>query len=452
MSTRRKVPGVAVYRRGKSWAYQVELDPDPLTGERRRAYKGSFRTEGDAWREALEARKRKESGRAAGPKKVRVKDFFDEWLEASAPALKPTTLANYRDNINSYVIPAIGERWLGDISVPTLNALYRHLLAEGRRKGDTNQRMYSYWSERRDQRGGLGPPPREIATNCDTTLHAARRACARFRQGRSPRPHLPGLSPKSVRNVHRLLHRAFHDAVAWGYLFVNPAEHAVVPRAASRTKTPIEPPWTLEELATWLKVALQDRYAGMWVLAATTGMRRSELAGLRLTALHLEESWLALEDTRTVVDGRVRESDGKSAAGWRQISLDAFTVKHLRQYLDRLDTERQEFGSQYPKHGLLMVAPTGRPLHPDTITRRFNRLVDQAGARPIRLHDVRHSYATMAMDAGADPKLLSDRIGHANTAVTLQIYTHRSRGRDRQLADHMASAIEQAIDELSTEA
>ncbi len=451
MSNRRKVPGVAVYRRGKSWAYQVELDPDQLTGQRRRAYKGGFNTESDAWGEALEARRRRDSGRAAGPRKIRVHDFLHEWLVAVAPAIKPTTLANYRDNINSYVVPTVGQRWLGDITVQTLNALYRHLLAEGRRRGDENQRMYAYWLERRNERGGLGPLPREIAAHCATTLHAARRASARFRHGRSPRPRSPGLSPKSVRNVHRLLHRAFHDAVAWGYLFTNPAEHAVIPRAASRAHTPIEQPWTIEELATWLKVALQDRYAGMWILAATTGMRRSELAGLRRTALHLQENWLALEDTRIVVDGRVQESDGKSAAGWRQISLDAFTVKHLQQYLERLDGERQEFGGHYPKHGLLMVDPTGRPLHPDTITRRFNRLVDQAGVRRIRLHDVRHSYATMAMDAGADPKLLSDRIGHANTAVTLQIYTHRSRGRDRELADTMAQSIEAAINTLVSE-
>lgn len=451
MSKRRNVPGVVVYRRGKSWAYQVELDPDPLTGRRRRAYKGGFKTEGAAWREAIEATKRKESGRAAGPRKVRVKDFFDEWLESAAPALKPTTLANYRDNLGSYVVPVLGERWLGDITVQTLNALYRHLLAEGRRKGDANQRMYDYWSARRHDRKGMGPPPREMAEHCQTTLHAARRAAARFRQGRTPRPRSSGLSAKSVRNVHRLLHRALKDAVAWGYLFASPADHAVVPRTHSRAQATIEQPWSVEELACWLKVALQDRYAGMWVLAATTGMRRSELAGLRRSSLHLHEGWLALEDTRVVVDGRAQESDGKSAAGWRQISLDAFTIKHLQLYLDRLNSEQNEFGKDYPRHGLLMVSATGRPLHPDTITRRFNRIVDKAGVRRIRLHDVRHSYATMAMDAGADPKLLSDRIGHANTAVTLQIYTHRSRGRDRQLADNMAHTIEEAIEQLTPE-
>ena len=92
-----------------------------------------------------------------------------------------------------------------------------------------------------------------------------------------------------------------------------------------------------------------------------------------------------------------------------------------------------------------MVNEEGRPLHPDTITARFNRLVDRAGVPHIRLHDVRHTYATLAMDLGIDPKMLSDRIGHANTAVTLQIYTHRSAGRDQAMAQTLGEMIQAAL-------
>jgi len=92
-----------------------------------------------------------------------------------------------------------------------------------------------------------------------------------------------------------------------------------------------------------------------------------------------------------------------------------------------------------------MVNELGRPLHPDTITTRFNRLVDRAGVPRIRLHDVRHTYATLAMDQGVDPKTLSDRIGHANTSVTLQIYAHRSHGRDKLMAQALGDLIESAV-------
>jgi integrase len=132
----------------------------------------------------------------------------------------------------------------------------------------------------------------------------------------------------------------------------------------------------------------------MWVLAATTGMRRSELAGAGRDMLDLEHGTLIIEDTRVVVDGRAEDSDGKTDDGRRIISLDLFTVAALRKYVGMLDKERAAFGSSYPDHGKLMVFEDGRPLHPDTITRRFNRLVDRAGARRIRLHDVRHTYAT----------------------------------------------------------
>ena len=88
-------------------------------------------------------------------------------------------------------------------------------------------------------------------------------------------------------------------------------------------------------------------------------------------------------------------------------------------------------------------------MHPDTLTRRFNRLVDRAGVPRIRLHDVRHTYATMAMDAGVNPKLLSDRIGHANELVTLQIYTHRTTGLDRPLSEQLSRLIEGAVEAAS---
>jgi integrase len=80
-------------------------------------------------------------------------------------------------------------------------------------------------------------------------------------------------------------------------------------------------------------------------------------------------------------------------------------------------------------------------VHPDTLTSRFNRLVDRAGVRRIRLHDVRHTYATMALDAGVDPKIVSDRIGHANMAYTLAIYTHPSTGKDRDAAGKVAGMV-----------
>lgn len=113
----------------------------------------------------------------------------------------------------------------------------------------------------------------------------------------------------------------------------------------------------------------------------------------------------------------------------------------LREHLAMLDAERAEFGSAYIDDDRLFCYPNGKAPHPDTITAMFNRLVDRAGAPHIRLHDVRHTYATLSLDAGIDLKIVSDRLGHANVYVTAQIYGHRSKGHDRAAAQHMADLI-----------
>jgi integrase len=278
-------------------------------------------------------------------------------------------------------------------------------------------------------------PPGELAIATGATLYAAQAAVRRYRAGRIPELRQAGLAPKTVKNIHRMLHRAFGDAVAWRYLSFNPIEHAVPPRG--RSKRP--KPWTTEQLARFLDVAQDDRFYALWVLAATAGMRRSELAHLDRDGLDLDAATLVISTTRVVVAGHAAESDGKSENSRRLISPDSLTVAALRHYVATIDEERRAWGDTYPAHGLLAVYPDGRPLHPDTITARFNRLVDRAGLPHIRLHDVRHRYATVSLDAGVNPKIVSERIGHASLAFTLQTYTHRSEGRDRDAANTVAS-------------
>lgn len=106
-----------------------------------------------------------------------------------------------------------------------------------------------------------------------------------------------------------------------------------------------------------------------------------------------------------------------------------------------LDAEREAFGGDYHDSGLLVCRQDGRPVHPDTITDRFNRLVDRAGVKRIRLHDMRHTYATTSLDAGVDPKIVADRIGHANMAYTLAVYTHKSTGKDRGVVETVAVVL-----------
>jgi integrase len=452
VSRARPTKGITVHQRRATWYYRLDLEPHPLTGKRQRENRGGFDTEADAWEAALESKQRHAGGRKVRAARRTVRAFMAEWLDAVGDSLKPSTRQNYADYIRAYVDPVIGDRRLQDVNVPVLNLLYRHLLSEGRVKTDRNSAMYAYWSERRDVREGLGPAPAEIAKACNVSIHAARAAVLRFRRGRVPSSAGAGLAPKTVKNVHRMLHRAFADAVAWDYLVSNPAEHASLPREQRRERTRPKP-WTVDELTAWLRLALSDRFAAMWLLAATTGMRRSELAGVDRTGLDLDAGTLVIDETRVVVAGHTVDSDGKTASGVRTISLDSFTVDALRRYVSVLDHEREAFGPDYDtSHTKLMRYEDGRPLHADTITRRFNRLVDFAGVRRIRLHDIRHTYATLSLDSGVHAKIVSDRIGHAHEGITVQIYGHRSTGHDREAAELVAGLIRTRLNAPASDA
>lgn len=143
-----------------------------------------------------------------------------------------------------------------------------------------------------------------------------------------------------------------------------------------------------------LQRSRQDRFFALWVLEATSGMRRCELAGARRDLLALDAETLQIEPTRVVVDGKVIESDGKTENAQHVLALDPFTLAVLKVHVDTLDSERKDFGPDYHDDRWLFCWENGKPPHPDTITRRFKRLAKQADLPEIDLHDVRHSYAT----------------------------------------------------------
>jgi integrase len=443
--TRKKdnpVSGISVYQQKgrKTWSYRLELARHPLTDERQFEYGHGFPTDEDALTAAIKAKAGHQAGNRVKPTKLTVGGFFDEWMTSIKDSVKPSTFTNYSDYQDAYLKPTIWKKPLQKIDVPTLNTLYRHLLSNGRCKPDNNTRMYEYWKSQ--QAAGRDLTPNELAADVEgITIHATRKAVARYRAGRIPVPKTPGLAPKTVKNVHRMIHLALASAVAWRYVDYNPAEHAALPRESRKGTRKRGTTWTPDELAAWLGVAVTDRDAGIWVLAATTGMRRSELAHTERELLDLDNAVLEIGDTRVVVGGKAEESDGKTESGRRTISLDPLTVAYLRRHLAMLDTEREAFGDSYHDAGWLVCHPDGRPVHPDTITDRFNKLVDRAGVKQIRLHDVRHTYATTSLDAGVDPKIVADRIGHANMAYTLAIYTHKSTGKDRGAAETVAGVL-----------
>ena len=144
----------------------------------------------------------------------------------------------------------------------------------------------------------------------------------------------PGLEPKTVVNTHRMLHRAWEDFTTWGWAKRNVVSDAHPPRVPRKGRKV----WTVAQLQTFLQHARSDRFFALWVLEATSGMRRCELAGARRDLLDLDAGTLSIEITRVVVDGRVIESDGKTENAQHVLALDPFTLAALKAHVERLDT------------------------------------------------------------------------------------------------------------------
>jgi integrase len=142
-----------------------------------------------------------------------------------------------------------------------------------------------------------------------------------------------------------------------------------------------------------------------------------------------------------VVNGRAEDSDGKTDNAPRLLSLDPATVAALQEWKARQDAERIFFASDYQACDYVFTWENGRPVHPDVIRQRFNRLAARCQLPRIRLHDLRHSYATAALKSGVNPKIVSQRLGHASVGFTLSVYSHALPGADREAANAIAGLI-----------
>ncbi len=161
--------------------------------------------------------------------------------------------------------------------------------------------------------------------------------------------------------------------------------------------------------------------------------------------MDLEYGRVSPTTTRVTVDGKTQESLTKTRSGERTLALDPATREALRVYIHTWAEERRQLGQDID---LLFVWPHGVPLHPDTITALFHKHCLAAGLLRIRLHDVRHPYATAALKAGAPAKVVSERLGHAAAACTLQVYSHVVPGMDQAAADSVADLILGGADEM----
>ena len=246
-----------------------------------------------------------------------------------------------------------------------------------------------------------------------------------------------GLSARTVLHVHATIRRALADAVKWNYLPRNVAQQASPPRPGRPELTT----WTASELRGFLEHVTGDRLYGLWLLAASTGMRRGEVLGLRWADVDLQAARVAVRQALVAVGHQVVTSEPKTAKGRRSVALDPATVEALKAHRKQQLAERLAWGPAWVDSGLVFTREDGRPLHPREVTRAFSRHVLAAGLPVIRLHDLRHTHATLALQAGVHPKVVQERLGHANIAITLDTYSHAVPALEEQAAATVARLV-----------
>jgi integrase len=245
------------------------------------------------------------------------------------------------------------------------------------------------------------------------------------------------LSPRTVRYIHAILRRAFADAVKWSRLARNPIDAADPPSLRS-ARTRVMKTWSAAELQDFLQSVRDDRLAACWRFLAMTGCRRGEALGLRWRDVDLDAGRAMV--VQALVGNRAY-SETKSERGRRTIALDPGTVTALREHRRAQQAEQSVLGPAYEDGDLVFCREDGTPIWPRSLTRSFERHVAAAGLPRIRLHDLRHTHATLALQAGVHPKVVQERLGHATISITLDVYSHAIPALQADAANRVAALI-----------
>jgi integrase len=248
------------------------------------------------------------------------------------------------------------------------------------------------------------------------------------------------VGPRTVRYTHTILRRALADAVRLGVIETNAALSADPPSSRAAKAAP-RPTWSAEELKRFLASAADDPYYAAYYVTAATGVRRSELLGLRWCDVDLERAELRVVQTVIVLGRELYVGLPKSDSGRRLIALDETAVEVLAEH--RLVQEERVWaiGREPNRADLVFAKPDGAAIHPAVFAYHFQRAVERAGVPRIVVHDLRHTHATLGLQLGIHPKIVSERLGHSSVMITLDTYSHALPSLQRQAADAITELL-----------
>ncbi|HKV44728.1 MAG TPA: tyrosine-type recombinase/integrase [bacterium] len=377
----------SIRKRGKRWTVVVPLgrEHDSVTGKSRlrQDYK-SFATRSEAQAHLAHILGQIQNGAYTAPTKLTTSAFLEEWLRSGTWA--PTTRKSYEDTIALHLTPALGFIPLIRLTPGKIQAYYTQKLAKG-------------------------------------------------------------LSPATVHSHHRVLRTALGRAVRWGLLSRNAATLTDPPRRL-RFGAVV---WDEEQVRLFLaKAKRESPYYPLYLTAILTGMRQGELLGLRWEDVDLVLGEASVSQTFYRLSGSKRQGRApemlfkapKTAGSRRLVALPPAVVAEVRRLHETQATNRRMLGRDYHDHGLVFCQPNGKPLHAHNVIRRdFHPLIEAAGLPRCRFHDLRHAHVTYLALAGVPMKVAQERLGHATSGFTMDVYTHTLPGQQAAAA----RAVEQLL-------
>ena len=374
-----------IRKRGKdSYSIAVSLGRDAATGKYKYVWMGVKGTKREAEKRLSELLHRLDTGAFVSPSKTTVADYLRRWLqEYVRPNLSPRGFERYESIARVHLIPDLGAIALTQLRPEHLQRLYASKLSSG-------------------------------------------------------------LSPRSVRYQHVVLHKALETAMKWGLVVRNVADGVDVPRSRRKDMQT----WSEFEVRHFLEVAKDSPYYALFHTALYTGMRRGELLALRWRDVGVQEIHVnrTLHQLR---DGSYVFTEPKSAKSRRTIDLSPSSILTLAEHRERQEGVRTVMGIPQTQDDFVFSTLEGKPLRPNTVSRAWTMLAARAGLRAIRLHDARHTHASLMLKQGVHPKIVQERLGHGSIQVTLDTYSHVAPGLQRAAAESFDKLVSPQYNDTS---
>lgn len=384
-STLQKTSTPGVYKRGSKYCFIVELGRDERTGKRKQKWFSGFNTKKEAQQALIEKQREIQTGWFVDTKDMTVAEYMNYWLENYAKVSTRQTTSNvYEKRTKRYILPNIGRVKMKDLKAMHLQKLYADLLKDG----------------------------------------------ALYRDG--------GISPITIRHLHGMIHKALENAVRWQIVARNISQLVELPRVEKKETAVL----TREQVQQLVETAKDHELYIPVLLAVTTGMRYAEIFGLAWKNIDLEKRIINIRQQIVRTKGEYQLTEPKTKSSERLISLSESLVAPLRKHKAEQGQKKWHYGKGFNKDDLVCCRPEdGQPYSATPVRRKFRNLLEKAELPDIRIHDLRHTVATLLLEQGVHPKVVSELLGHSNIGITLDRYSHVSMTMQKEAVDSLESVI-----------